>query len=626
MNQFTSNITQHHPITLRDSTIAIPQSLFAVSDDLDGQFTTASDPLSLLGHQLTPTSDPLSRHQQTSQHMDKVGASVGYPSTDLKGNVVDRWKEENLGPRNFHVFDFNSISEHRPPSNRRWSKLTALPHIQREENREECTFHHDTSRNVDESHLSLNNNLVPDLVRVLGATEEKSTSSERRATGNVVTLGTDLMPTAKGTSRQPKHYSSNVIAREVSNHSDRSPGSFDYQASSEGSDVDLPEQNHRRFRSRRNLSTTHSGNTRKQHDDPGNMRGISKRLSDLHNAVLINNWIKILESTRPESDVIKNVADPSFGTSTGHDNASKTLTAHSRDYQTRIAHVDLSNFFDVPEAALREFDHLKSIRYAAAHRPDRQVLQGANEVPLVIERKSRRKRPGGLVLPSREQQHGKVISYTRSPQVYKDDRGLMNLLDVQGLDTGGLGHAAHPTPHATHPPLHASQIVTKQHENGHMGGSKVISSSNASTAGYQSQMNVLQFRPPKTMKDSFNVNSLSRSSNRKSEDANRPKVRGQILAVDFSDGEIQNLLMQMPSLRAKRAGPVQRQARVQGQRRALFPFHTAQRSRQVSCYPDLSVSGSSMLDMSMLKWQEEMKALVEYALKSRCIWVIDLWQ
>ncbi len=535
----------------------------------------------------------------------------------------NRWNKEDLGSRKFSVFDFNSVSEHRPSvSHRRLSKLSALPHIQVGEGREQaCSYSTEpvhSVTNVRENSPSLKNNQTLDKVAEV---DENSASPEVNACSNVITLGMDLMPAAKGLNRVSKFHSLSSLslpARQVSiPGDDRSPRSSDYQASSDSSDVESPNTHYQKFTPRHNHrrcpDIAHSGSAGRQFDDPGNMRGISKRLSDLHNAVLINNWIKILESTQSDPPPSQSDVGSLFDTTMSSGDAVKTQLTPSSGYQRKMAHIDLTRFFDLPESALREFDQWKHLSHVGAHphRPEKPVLQ---EIPVLQGAKAQNERPRGLPLSQREPQQGKFTSYTRSPQVYNGERGLMNLLDVQGLkDTRGISHGAQPSPHS-------GQISTKElplsQDTGGMRGSKVISTPNTNNSNHQSQMK-LQFKP-KTMKDSFVVNPVSKNSNKRNYEGNHFKARGQLLAVDFSDGEVQNLLLQMPSLRAKEGGPVMRQSRVQGQRRALFPFHTTARRTGLGKYPDLSISGSSMLDMSMLKWQQEMKELVEYAMKRKC--------
>ena len=402
-----------------------------------------------------------------------------------------------------------------------------------------------------------------------------------------------------------------------------------------------------RSRGHEQFSTINIGDTILDRNGRGSIntsRGLEKRMSDLQNAVLINNWIKILESTKNGN------RNDSFGidgralgvhTHEHADSSTNKLAQSNAAYhkfapaanygqrQATMASVNLTKFFNVPSSVLRDFDRLKQLNSnnSSEMSPRSHVDEGLVYTGGVHLRPEGKPHVAGAGVPTigdpRRQHHG-AVSYRRwLPRMNAVDEGLMDLLAIQRIDTGvpmdghDMGFVSHDNKsHATqsrkavqgsHPMVHLHNLHHEDME--------------PKKQEFRSKLKI-RVNIPRDIGDSVSTKPLLKLSPRvqnTTSESGHSKM-GSIPYDASADQQVDNLLLNMPPIpRQKYRGNqrVIKRDKAHSMRQNPFLTYGDRKEMPINMYPELSVVGSSMLDTSEAAWREEAKALIIQMLESK---------
>lgn len=532
---------------------------------------------------------------------------------------------------NISLFNFDLISENKPV-HQKWSKLTALPHIQTESRH--VTFRYDHFKDSDFSGSGIDPGVLPladeqpDDGTSIADTQgnEVSSTSATQIPVNVrnIMLGANLLPKERvpsikksklsSMSSTEKHVDING-RKELGGESVTNKIMSDYsdsEISDSGSTYRPAKRNRRIHSDREHISTISIGNSLLDKQSRANRKqgDIKKRLTDLRNAVLIDNWIKILESTKEDSDVCADDTNAKVS----HENVPARNMSVGRGGQEKVANIDLVSFFNQSDSTVGGLSKKRLNNAATIDSEDQlqnQLPQGANNQ--VINAKTPQVKDSlhvkmpigkeGLLSPRRDRQE-RSTRYIRWSQ---QANGLTELLAVQRLHTKEA------------PGVTSTNDGNDVHEEKALPNEWSLDTDESlSKNGGKNRLHIQVDLTQKRTDDSMVVKPMAR----------RPLKRGGFdlesqkdskvgwIGRDANDQHLQNLLQNFNHLDFFRE---ERGTNRQNKTRRVK--HTGQSmKREVvgnKLYSDLMIVGSSALDMSELKWREEVKALIRAVMKTK---------
>ena len=586
----------------------------------------------------------------------------GYQYSRPKGGLEASSHQRPVN--NITTFDFNHISRHRPAYHM-LSKLSALPQINAEPRQTPAGYHysqyrwdntlsgingemnHGQSQVSDFAHSHI---LTDDDLGHFSGGEDILTPNKTRGIHSVaksgpiysvqnITLNSDRSPMAEHSGRYESNYESSVDKEQPQIQSSRREvqkdghllSIFDIKPDFSHSDLsDYEAYAHHKMPAKRRRgkeSTTLAGTP------VGPQTGgesTSQCPPDLRNAVLINNWIKILESTKD----IESYSEQVKGSEGGHfvypPNFKQVLL---KRVQEKVANVDLGRFFHQPEAIMREYNRLK---HPSSLESDNDTQFDGGAYSFVADFSSQKSTPspynmsydgftgghqseypGGIIkygmagskpLPSDQQRMmmpgapARHVFWPPNPKY----NGLVGLLDIHSIDTkGAFGKEAESVQEAKQSSAEAVGPGTP---------SSAVLPAKQSTQ----LLDINLDRSPKQIRDSIHVNPIANPRTR----ANHPstsftKHAGGYAPMESSEQYLQNLYANIPAMsgQVKGKGHVKKRGGKTQKLRQRFP--PVMRQETVNLHPNLVIVGSSALDMEELRWREEMKALIQSMVKSK---------
>lgn len=628
------------------------------SSTLDADYSILSDPFLLAA--LDEDDDEIRGPVPLPSSLLKMKQiQLDIRNSQIRPNVsrtLARLQANSKPPNNaFSLFDFNPITEHKPTSHK-WSKLTALPHI------EVRSYHQNQPVDGHVQEMDMHGNICDPLDRENETAEEylpqeNSFPSEPLHTsqrkehprqkpmniGNVI-IEFNMFPenAAPQSNFSGKHIPSTSEGRiPVNSTGNASTGTTNMSGLGHKMPPVLRSRGYEQF------STINIGDTvlsRYRRDNArDSMRGLEKRMSDLQNAVLVNNWIKILESTKSGDEKggfsFDGRAPGVYAPEHAHSNVTATnkpktsSTGHPKfapatnfgQRQATMASVNLAKFFNVPSSVLRDFDRLKQLNTSnfsevppRVHHVDEGLIHSSG----VHLRPEGKPHMAGAAIPSisdpREQHHG-PISYRRwLPRMNAVDEGLTDLLAVQRLQTG-VQMDGHDVSHNNK--SHDAQSGGAAQDNHPM-----VRLHNLDQEGMEPQKQEfhsklkIRVNIPRNISDSVSIKSLPKLSPRAQNTlpSGFPKM-GSIPYDVSADQHVDNLLLNLPNPERKYRDNQCVIKRDKARRIRQNPFLTYSNRREmpVNAYPELSIVGSCMLDTSVAAWREEAKALIIQMLESK---------
>lgn len=595
---------------------------------------------------------PSSLLKMKKMHLDIRNSHINSSASQ----TIARLKEKSQAPNNnFSLFDFNPIAKHKATSHK-WSKLTALPHIadQRQPgdgNLMELDFHGNLFDPVSKEHENAedlsqwNDKALPGSPIKMEGREQGTLGRHKPMNmGNVMI---EFNPLSEQKLTPPSKFAS----KPVPNNSDSrlpvnsiSIGNAGTMRTSPTTS-NVPIMGHKMTPSNRghveHFSTINIGNSLPSKDNRTLItRGLEKRMSDLQNAVLINNWIKILESTKEDGNIsISRPSGASHQHAVGISAASIPVTNRYvptmpfSQKQRTMASVDLSKFFNVSQSVLMDFDRHKQQNNSNFHKQlpshvhpadlDIVYTGGAHLRP--------EKRPPmananvSAVDPSVSMgQHHKSISYRRWLPRLNVEGGLTDLLAIQRLETGVQmdGHDTGITSHDTKSHNSRSGEVALE-------GHPMLHSHNLDQADLQSENRdhhskrqlKIKVNIPREIGESVAVKPLLKLSPRVDNTGSKRgySETGNPMFGSNTDRHVDDLLFRLPFPERKLKGNQHsiKRNKVRKMRQNPFLTYTDRKEVPLNAFPELSVVGSSMLDTSELAWKEEAKALIIQMLEGK---------
>jgi hypothetical protein len=604
---------------------------------------------------------------------DEKGITVPLPSSLLKMKKIQldiknsqstsqkmaRLKVDSQTTTNaFSLFDFNPITEHKPTS-RKWSKLTTLPHIhgtrpdakQLEDGyniiEQDVLFDPDPREPLPAENIVQQD--ASDVLSVpMGNSERREQGvSSRHQPMNIgsVTIEFNLFPAPELPEFASKPPPSGSESRSHVNPPGigmmpMPPSTSNIASAGRKMPHISRNQGPERF-STINIGTALQGGLG---GDSRNPTCLEKRMSDLHKAVLIDNWIKILESTKegrkdggaPISKPagvythqhVGNIAAANIvATKFGNVYPGNAPTKHLNQRQGTMASVDLAKFFDIPRAILRDLDRQKQLSSCCYNnvqsRPQPSIHQELG--PGIGTSQRPDKRPPIVVIdesqtPWRGQYH-KSISYQRHPPRWNpSDQGLTDLLAIQKLDTGvpigsqDVGFTSHDL--KSHDTSRGEVAEQERHPTLHLHD---LDQSGLQAMEYHDKRQLkIKVNVPRDMGDSVSIRHLPKLSPRVENPRLKPGFLGMGKNAVYNSGinqHVDNLLLHLPThgppQHKHHGGTQQHRVRKMRQNPLLV-----QREAPTNAFPELSIVGSCVLDTSQLAWTEEAKALIVRMLES----------
>lgn len=537
---------------------------------------------------------------------------------------------------NISIFDFNLITAQKPAHPRKWSKLTVLPHIQTELDQMTVPEYHLSNYRwgqFDEgSILSHQTQSLADITNQLN-TETTPFRSQLDSRTSVAQSGPfysiQNITLRENSELTPEH--KNIPARRsnLAYHSLSDPESLSLNRQEVSSNQNLSvlltssdsEYSDTEAYNRGRFEAKHLPNRKKKIsivtlDSLGEKSKESTRqfLPDLRNAVLINNWIKILESTK-ETELDPEMGPPSgFGHHVYPSQFKQTLLGSIQD---KAAEIDVALFFNQPESIRREFDkvrHLGSLPENVSH--TEVSSEGANEKVMNTQL------PGSRSLPVEHQPRKNVFPSYCPPPLPRKMSGLANLLAIQALTSNKEGAGSSTL----------SQDACPQESESKQYSSEVNATTDLEPLSKVPGRNRLEIKvdmTPRGFKGSVNVNPVKSPYRYPDASDNTSSsfdaIKNTNTASSREKGHLEQLLMgvvpPIPRATVANRGAKRRQSKVHNTRHySRYPHNLMHRRETVNMHPDLVVVGSAALDMEEIRWREEVKALIRVFAKSKSKW------
>lgn len=617
---------------------------------------------------------------------EAMGAAVPLPSSLLKmkqihldirnsqinsnaSQTIARLKKRSQTPNSgFSLFDFNSIAEHKATSHK-WSKLTTLPHIQVGADQEqpedghlmELDFHgnlFDPASKENETRNAEDRIDKESLTKMEGKEQGISSRHKPMNVGNVTIefnpLSEQKTPRSDFASKPVSNSGEGrfpVNSTSIGNAGMMYTSPITSNASVMGHKIPPRNRGHVEQFSTINIGDSLLG---KHGGDSRTLRGLEKRMSDLQNAVLVNNWIKILESTKDKNSSISVDGGPS-GASHRHAvgiSAANMPAANNNVYpryvptmplghkQRTMANIDLAKYFNVPRSVLKDVDRLKQQNNSDFRKQPPSHVQPSSHVHAADEDLAYtggtyprpEKKPAMTNAnvsavegpPVSIGQHHKSISYRRWLPRLKVDPGLTDLLAIQRLETGVQMEDGHDTGFTSHDSKshdsRSGEVAQERHVMLHLHNHQPDLQSKNQDYHSKRQLQI-KVNIPREMRDSVAVKPLLKLSPRVDNTGSKRgySETGNAMFGSNANQHIDNLLFHLPFPEHKRKGNQRSvmQDKVHKTRQNPFLTYTDRKDVSVNAYPGLSIVGSSMLDTSELAWKEEAKALIIQMLESK---------
>lgn len=518
--------------------------------------------------------------------------------------------------KNISTFDFKIISVHRPAC-QKWSKLTALPNIQIGPSHvmPECEYrlHCGQSDESSNNYQILSQNLADTASHtntdsvVSSDVYESSTSITR--SGPVYSIQNIALRNDSSFTREQKL----PIRRSKKLNSQFSTGTGSDFRDSESSDPEAYEgyNRHRlevkRHENEEDYSTVVMDGSlldaQNSSDEKSSTLGIGKCLPDLRNAVLINNWIKILENTK-ETDLYSELTS---GTEAGHyvypANFKQALL---QNVQEKVSSIDLAKFYNQPKSFLREYDHMKHLnQFNSTHCNSYRSQISSDGANVSTEPSHAKEVTEGRVHRQILGEESAQKHHIKSPR--KPKHGLADLLAVQAIATKEM------------PSIEIESRETKKRFDENKLSKPITNILGfSSPKPYKRRLEIKVDITPKGITDSVNVNAIS--SPMPNENVSKDSVLTKHNATtNSSEQHLQELLLHVaaPVPRPVRVkGHKKKEGKIQNARHSHYPLQF-RREAPTNLHPDLVIVGSSALDINELRWREKVKALIRLVAKSK---------